>query len=107
MHDTVEAPEVVDWLLRTWDFDKERPSKDAVLRHILEHTVAELKSQLPTWHQLLQANATGRSPYEFERVLTPRPPGAGLFVDSIDRLRTDVVRNGLGVIEGGKSPSAA
>jgi hypothetical protein len=41
-----------DVLLWTWHFDKERPSKDEVLRHCLEHTVAELKSQLPTYWQI-------------------------------------------------------
>ena len=32
---------------------------------------------------------------------SPRPPGAGIFHGSMDELRADVVRNGLGVIEGG------
>jgi hypothetical protein len=103
MYDDVSPKEVVDWLLRTWDWDKERPSRDEVLRHCLECTVSQLKSQLPTWWQLLQANATGKSPYDFERKVTPRPPGAGLFVDSMESLRADVVRNGLAVIEGGQS----
>jgi hypothetical protein len=106
MHDDVSAGEVIDWLLRTWPFHKEIPSRDEVLRHCLEYTVAELKSQLPTWHQLLQANATGESPYKFERKVTPRPPGAGLFVDSMEDLRADVVRSGLGVIEGGRAAAA-
>ena len=54
MYDDVSPKEVVDWLLWSWHFDKERMSKDEVLRHCLEHIVAELKSQLPTW-----ANARG------------------------------------------------
>jgi hypothetical protein len=43
------------------------------------------------------------NPYEFEPKVTPRPPGAGIFlVCSMEELRADVVRNGLGVIEGGR-----
>jgi hypothetical protein len=37
MHDDVTPAEVVDWLLWSWHFDKERMSKDEVLRHCLEH----------------------------------------------------------------------
>ena len=47
---------------------------------------------------------TGKNPYECERKVTPRPPGAGIFlVCSMEELRLDVVRNGLGVIEGGRT----
>ena len=53
-------------------------------------------------------NAPTPAAYDCERKVTPRPPGAGMFlVGSMEELRADVVRNGLGVIEGGKSPSAA
>jgi hypothetical protein len=50
-------------------------------------------------HQLLQANATGESPYKFEPKVTPRPPGAGLFVHSMEALRADVLRGSLNIIE--------
>ena len=43
-----------------WHFDKERMSKDEVLRHCLEHIVAELKSQLPTWWQMHEGLVTGK-----------------------------------------------
>jgi hypothetical protein len=43
MHDDVTPVEVVTWLLATWHDDPERPSRDEVLRHCLEHTVAEIK----------------------------------------------------------------
>ena len=39
MYDDVSPKEVVDWLLWSWHFDKERMSKDDVLRHCLEHIV--------------------------------------------------------------------
>ncbi len=91
------APAVADWLLWSWHFDKDRPSKDEVLRHCLEHTVAELKSQLPTYWQIHESAITGKNPYECERKITPRPPGAGLFVgEFFDQLRPHVVKNGLG-----------
>jgi hypothetical protein len=35
--DDVTPKEVVDSLLWSWHLDKERPSKDEVLRHCLEH----------------------------------------------------------------------
>jgi hypothetical protein len=96
MYDDVTPKEVVEWLLWSWHFDKERPSKDEVLRHCLEHTVAELKSQLPTWWQIHEAGVTGKNPYDCERKVTPRPPGAGLFVGAFfDELRPHVVKNGL------------
>ena len=101
MYDDVSPKEVVDWLLWSWHFDKERMSKDEVLRHCLEHIVAELKSQLPTWWQMHEGLVTGKNPYACERKVTPRPPGAGIFHGSMEDLRADVVRNGLGVIEGG------
>ncbi len=66
----------------------------------LEYTVASLKMQLPTWWQIHEAAVAGKNPYDCERKVTPRPPGAGLFVQSMEDLRADVVRNGLGVIEG-------
>jgi hypothetical protein len=103
MHDDVTPAEVVTWLLQTWEFDRERPSRDEVLRHCLEQTVAEIKQRLPTWWQIHEANVTGKNPYECERKVTPRPPGAGMFLGSMDELRADVVRNGLGVIEGGRT----
>ena len=103
MYDDVSPKEVVDWLLWSWHFDKERMSKDEVLRHCLEHIVAELKSQLPTWWQMHEGLVTGKNSYECERKVTPRPPGAGIFHGSMDELRADVVRNGLGVIEGGRT----
>jgi len=102
MYDDVTPAEVVTWLLRTWHDDPDRPSRDEVLRHLLEHTVAEIKQRLPTWHQIHEANLTGKNPYECERKVTPRPPGAGMFLGSMEELRADVVRNGLGVIEGGR-----
>jgi hypothetical protein len=86
-----------------WAFDKSRPSRDEVLRHCLEHTVADIKSKLPTWAQIHVSNCTGKNPYDCDRKETPRPPGAGLFVGSMEGLRADVVRNGLGVIEGGRA----
>ena len=73
-----------------------------MLRHFLEYTVASLKAQLPTWWQIHEAAVSGKNPYECARKETPRPPGAGLFVQSMDELRTDVVRNGLELIEGGR-----
>ena len=75
---------------------------------VLEHMVAEMKSKLPTWHQIHQGLVTGKNPYECKRKVTPRPPGAGIFLGSMEELRADVVRNGLGVIEGGRTvtPSA-
>ncbi len=100
MYDDVTPKEAVDRLLWSWHFDKERMSKDEVLRHCLEHIVAELKSQLPTWWQMHEAIITGKPPQECERKVTPRPPGAGIFHGSMDELRADVVRNGLGVVEG-------
>ena len=69
---------------------------------MLEHTVAEIKQRLPTWWQIHMALVTGKNAYEFERKVTPRPPGAGIFLGSMEELRADVVRNGLGVIEGGR-----
>ena len=103
MYDDVTPAEVVTWLLSTWPLDRERPSRDAVLRHCLEHIVAELKQGIPTWYQMHQARMTGRKQSEFEAKVTPRPLGAGLFHGSMDDLRADVVRNGLGVIEGGRT----
>ncbi len=104
MYDDVTPAEVVTWLFSTWDLDRDRPSKDEVLRHLLEHVVAQLKQQLPTWWQIHEATVTGKSPYDCERKETPRPPGAGIFlIGSLDELRGHVVRNGLGVIEGGRS----
>ncbi len=100
MYDDVTPKEVVDWLLRSWHFDKERMSKDEVLRHCLDHIVAELKSQLPTWWQMHEAIITGKPPHECERRVTPRPPGAGIFHGPMGELRADVVKNGLVVIEG-------
>ena len=47
-----------------------------------------------------RGTVTGKNPYECERKITPRPPGAGMFLGSMEELRADVVRNGLGVIEG-------
>ena len=41
-------------------------SKDEVLRHCLEHFVAELKSQLPTWWQMHEGLVTGKNSYECE-----------------------------------------
>ena len=38
---------------------------------------------------------TGKDPYDCERRVTPRPPGAGLFVDSMDELRADVIRHDM------------
>ena len=70
--------------------------------YLAEHIVAELKSQLPTWWQMHEGLVTGRNPCECERKVTPRPPGAGIFHGSMDELRADVVRNGLGVVEGGR-----
>ena len=105
--DDVTPAEVVTWLLSTWHDDHERPSRE-VLRYLLEHMVAEMKSKLPTWHQIHQGLVTGKNPYECKRKVTPRPPGAGMFLGSMEELRADVVRNGLGVIEGGRTvtPSA-
>jgi hypothetical protein len=104
MHDDVTPAEVVTWLLSTWHDDHERPSRDEVLRHCLEQTVAEIKKTLPTWYQAHMGLVTGGNPYEFEPKVTPRPPGAGIFlVGSMEELRADVVRNGLGVIEGGRT----
>jgi len=54
-----------------------------VLRHLLEHVVAELKGQLPIWFQIHQGLVTGKDPYTCERKVTPRPPGAGLFEMSL------------------------
>jgi hypothetical protein len=108
MHDDVTPAEVVTWLLRTWHDDPDRPSRDEVLRHYLECTVADMKQKLPTWWQIHEGIITGKNPFECERKVTPRPLGAGIFrVGSMEDLRADVVRNGLAVIEGGKSPSAA
>jgi hypothetical protein len=98
MHDDATPAEIVTWLLWTWHFDKERPSKDEVLRHCLEHTVAELKSQLPTWWQIHESAITGKNPYECERKVTPRPPGAGLFVGSADAYRPHVVEKGIKLV---------
>jgi hypothetical protein len=104
MHDDVTPAEVVTWLLRTWHDDPERPSRDEVLRHYLECTVADMKQKLPTWWQIHEALLTGKNAYECERKVTPRPPGAGIFrVGSMEDLRADVVRNGLAVIEGGRT----
>ncbi len=80
MYDDVSPAEVVTWLLATWRLDKERPSRDEVLRHFLEYTVASLKMQLPTWWQIHEVAVAGKDPYECERKVMPRPPGAGLFV---------------------------
>jgi hypothetical protein len=60
----VTPAEVVRWLLQTWELDHERPSRDEVLRHRLEHLVAEIKSKLPTWHQIHEAQLTGKNPYD-------------------------------------------
>jgi hypothetical protein len=104
MQDDATPRENVTWLLSTWDLDRERPSRDEVLRHCLEDVVAEIKQRLPTWWQIHEANVTGKSPYDCERKITPRPPGAGIFlVGSMEELRADVVRNGMGVIEGGRT----
>jgi hypothetical protein len=102
MYDDVSPAEVVTWLLAAWPLDKVRPSRDEVLRHCLEHTVAELKSQLPTWRQIHEGLVTGKNPYDCEPKVTPRPPGAGLFPVSTDELHVHVPRNGLGVIDGGR-----
>jgi hypothetical protein len=93
MHDDATPQEIVDWLLLNWP--KEQPSRDEVLRHLLENVAAQLKDQLPTWWQIHQGDITKRNPYEFERRVTPRPPGAGLFVDSMDELRDEVVRRDM------------
>ena len=93
MYDDVSPKEVVDWLLWSWHFDKERMSKDEVLRHCLEHIVAELKSQLPTWWQMHEGLVTGKNPYACERKVTPRPPGADIFHGSMDDLREHVTRH--------------
>jgi hypothetical protein len=58
---------------------------------------------MPTWWQIHEAAITGKNPDECERKVTRRPPGAGLFVQSMDELRAYVVRNGLGMIEGGRT----
>ena len=94
MYDDVRPHEVVTWLLSTWDTDPDRPSKDAVLRDMLENVVAQLKTQLPTWWQIHEADLTGKNPYDCERKVTPRPPGAGIFlVGSLDDLREHVTRH--------------
>jgi hypothetical protein len=94
MYDDVRPHEVVTWLLSTWDTDPDRPSKDAVLRHMLENVVAQLKTQLPTWWQIHEGAVTGKNPYDCERKVTPRPPGAGIFlVGSMDDLREHVTRH--------------
>ena len=102
MQDDVTPAEVVTWLLSTWHDDHDRPSRDELLRFFLEHLVADIKSKLPTWWQIHEGLVTGKNPYECERKITPRPPGAGMFLGSMEELRADVVRNGLGVIEGGR-----
>ena len=93
MYDDVSPKEVVDWLLRSWHFDEVPMSKDEVLRHCLEYIVAELKSQLPTYWQIHEADLTGKNPYECERKVTPRPPGADIFHGSMDDLREHVTRH--------------
>ena len=62
MHDYVTPAEVVRWLLSTWHDDPERPPRDEVLRHRLEHLVAEIKSKLPTWHQIHERSSRARTP---------------------------------------------
>jgi len=101
MYDDVSPKEIVDWLLSNWP--KDQPSKDEVLRHLLEHVVEQLKAQLPTWFQIHQGLVTGKDPYTCERKVTPRPPGAGPIVDSMDDLRADVVRHDLRRGRGGCS----
>ena len=103
MYEDVTPAEVVTWLFSNWHGDRDRPSGDEVLRHYLEGTVAEIKQRLPTWWQIHEGLVTGKNPYECERKVTPRPPGSGIFHGSMDELRADVVRNGLGVIEGGRA----
>ena len=106
MYDDVTPAEVVTWLLQTWEFDRDRPSRDELLRFFLEYTVADIQNKLPTWHQIHEGLLTGKNPYECERKVTPRPPGAGMFLGSMEELRADVVRHGLGVIEGGRKDSS-
>jgi hypothetical protein len=107
MYDDVTPAEVVAWLFQTWEFDRARPSRDEMLGFCLEHLAAGIKRDLPTWSQLHMARMTERKPTDLERKETPRPPGAGLFHGHMDDLLADVMRNGLGVIEGGKPPPAA
>jgi hypothetical protein len=93
MYDDVQPHEVVTWLLSTWDLDRDRPSKEEVLRHLLEDVVARLKQQLPTWWQIHEAEITGKNAYDCERRETPRPTGAGIFfAGSLDDLRDHVIR---------------
>ena len=101
MYDDVTPTEVVTLVALDLARRHEERSRDELLRLFLEHLVADLKSQLPTWWQIHEAQLTGKNPYECERKVTPRPPGAGMFLGSMGELRADVVRNGLGVIEGG------
>jgi hypothetical protein len=105
MYDDVTPAEVVTWLLSTWHDDPDRPSRDELLRFFLEHLVVDIKQRLPTWWQIHEGLVTAKNPYECERKVTPRPPGAGMFLGSMEELRADVVRNGLGVIEGGRKVS--
>jgi hypothetical protein len=80
------------------------PARDELLRFFLEHTVADIQKKLPTWWQIHEGLVTNKNPYECERKVTPQPPGAGMFrVGSMAVQRADVVRNGLGVIEGGRA----
>ena len=92
-YDDVRPAEVVTWLFQTWEFDRARPLRDALLRYCLEHLVADLKRGFPTWYQMHMARMTGRPPREFEAKVTPRPPGAGLFHGSMDDLLADVMRH--------------
>ena len=84
------------------DDHDDRPSRDELLRFFLEHLVTDIKGKLPTWFQIHEGLVTGKNPYECERKITPRPPGAGMFLGSMEELRADVVKNGLGVIERGQ-----
>jgi hypothetical protein len=97
-YDDTAPAEVVTWLLQTWPFDKARSSRDELLRFF---PVTDIQSKLPTWWQIHEGLITGKNPYDCERKVTPRPPGAGIFrVGSMEDLRADVVRNGLKVIDG-------
>ncbi len=46
------------------DISPAEASRDEVLRHFLEYTVASLKMQLPTWWQIHEAAVACKDPYE-------------------------------------------
>jgi hypothetical protein len=68
MYDDVTPAEVVEWLFSNWP--KEQPSKDEVLRHLLETSSRSLRISSRRGGRSIRGDITGKDPYSFERNVT-------------------------------------